>query len=405
MTTDGRIRILAGWIADGLGGPLQRDRVLEIEGNRIGRLTAVDPGSAAPDLDLSDCLVLPGLIDAHVHLFMSGTAEPAVREWQLKAPFAEMRGVIQDHCERHLANGIAAVRDGGDYAAHALRFKNEPTHNGDLPLMLHAAGRAWRRAGRYGRLIGRSPAQGQALSQAVAGMAEKVDHVKIVNSGLNSLKQYGRETAPQFTAAELAAAVRAARAADREVMVHANGLTPVRHAITAGCRSIEHGFFMGEGNLVRLAETRIFWVPTAVTMRGYCRHTASGSLEGDVARRNLDHQLDQIRRAKAIGVRIALGTDAGTIGVHHGSALREEIELLQAAGFTLSEAVQCATGNAAALMGIEGAGRIAAGCRATLLALTGGPQDFPASLAKPVWFMIDGRPVFDHRTTPLICAR
>jgi imidazolonepropionase-like amidohydrolase len=401
MTTDGRFRILAGWMADGVGGPLQRDRFLEIEGNRLRRLGAAARGGQTFDLDLSDCLVLPGLIDAHVHLFMSGTAEPAVREWQLKAPFAEMRGVIQHRCERHLASGIAAVRDGGDYAAHTLRFKNERTHDGGPPLMLHAAGRAWRRAGRYGRLIGRPPAEGQALSQAVAWTAEKVDHVKIVNSGLNSLKHYGRETAPQFAAAELAAAVSAAKAADREVMVHANGEVPVRHAIAAGCRSIEHGFFMGEGNLVRLAETRIFWVPTAVTMQGYCRHTASGSLEGDVARRNLDHQLGQIRRAKALGVRIALGTDAGTIGVHHGSALREEIELLQAAGCTLSEAVQCATGRGAELLGIEGVGRIVAGCRATLLALPGGPHDFPASLCRPVWFMIDGRMVFDHRPTRL----
>jgi imidazolonepropionase-like amidohydrolase len=233
----------------------------------------------------------------------------------------------------------------------------------------------------------------------VAFSREPVDHVKIVNSGLNSLKAFGRETAPQFTVDELRQTVATAGAAGRKVMVHANGREPVGRAIAAGCHSIEHGFFMGEENLNRLAQTRTFWVPTAVTMQGYSRHAEYGSPEAEISRRNLDHQLDQMRRARTLGIKIAAGTDAGTIGVHHGRALQDEITLLLAAGYSVPEAIQCATGHAADLMGLKATGRLAPGCRATLLALPGGPQDFPDSLATPVWFMIDGQAVFDHRQT------
>lgn len=181
-------------------------------------------------------------------------------------------------------------------------------------------------------------------------------------------------------------------------MVHVNGREPVRQSLTAGCHSIEHGFFMGPDNLQRMAASQTFWVPTACTMQGYARHALPGSLASDVARRNLDHQLEQMRLARASGVKVAVGTDAGTIGVHHGTAVRNEIELLLAAGFTIPEAVQSVTGNGAEVMGLPLSGIVAPGFRATLLALPGNPQAFPENLATPVWFMIDGQSIFDHRT-------
>jgi imidazolonepropionase-like amidohydrolase len=399
LKTDGLQTIKAGWVVDGRGGDIQEDVLLEIRRGLIRRCDAPPGGdNGATHLDLGDCMLLPGLIDCHVHLFMSGTADAAVREWQLNAPYARMQEVIKKHLAQHLACGVAAIRDGGDYAAHALRFKQSRRPGSPTPVTIHAAGRAWRSAGRYGRLIGRPPADGVCLAQAVRAAREAGDHVKIVNSGLNSLKIYGKETAPQFPPDELRAAVEVATFQKKRVMVHVNGREPVRQSLAAGCHSIEHGFFMGADNMQRLAESRAFWVPTACTMQGYARHAAPGSREADIARRNLDHQLKQMRLAHELGVKVALGTDAGTIGVHHGSAVREEIQLLLTAGFTIPEAVRCATQHGAMLMGLSHAGVIAPGYRATLLALPGGPQAFPANLATPVWFMIDGHPMFDHRS-------
>lgn len=398
MQTDGMFAIKAGWVADGSGNAIRKDMVIEIEGDGIRSCRpAREWGRRRPDLDLGDCLVMPGLIDCHVHLFMSGKADPGLRQWQLGAPYGSMAEVLAGHLDQHLASGVAAIRDGGDYGAHALRFKQEEMPGGRWPLAVHVAGRAWRKTGRYGKLIGRPPGNGHDLAQAIAASTERADHIKIVNSGLNSLKTYGKQTAPQFSTGELRGAVKAAEALDQKVMVHVNGAGPVQRTIAAGCHSIEHGFFMGTENFKRLADAATFWVPTAVTMAGYARHAPPGSIEADVVRRNLDHQLDQMRQARELGVKVAVGTDAGTIGVHHGRAVREEIELMLTVGFTIPEAVRCATRNGALLMGLNRTGKIAPGFRATLLALPGGPEAFPQNLSAPVLFMIDGQTQFDHR--------
>jgi imidazolonepropionase-like amidohydrolase len=167
-------------------------------------------------------------------------------------------------------------------------------------------------------------------------------------------------------------------------MIHANGRNPVRDAIDSGCDSIEHGFFMGTENLKRLADEQITWVPTAFTMEAYARTLPKGSAESDGARRNLDHQLEQVRQAKGFGVRVAVGTDAGSMGVHHGEAVREEIRLLLVAGFGLGEAVRSATSIGAALLGLgDRAGCLMSGSPATFLAVRMKPERLLEALSSP----------------------
>ena len=110
-------------------------------------------------------------------------------------------------------------------------------------------GKAWRNHGRYGKLIGRTPRENETLANAIENDHNPIDHVKIVNSGLNSLIKFGKETLPQFTLKEMKNALKSANHLGRKVMVHANGKLPVNIAIESGCQSIEHGFFMGKKNL------------------------------------------------------------------------------------------------------------------------------------------------------------
>jgi imidazolonepropionase-like amidohydrolase len=184
-------------------------------------------------------------------------------------------------------------------------------------------------------------------------------------------------------------------------MVHANGELPVRIALEAGCRSVEHGFFMGPDNLRRMAEKGICWIPTAVTMKamagcleasargcGGIRGQGKTALEGrpaQVARQTLDHQLEQISMARQYGVSIAVGTDAGSMGVDHGAAVMEEMKLLMEAGLSLEESVRCATYQGARLLGLDGLGLIAAGRRAVFVATKGDPSGLPESLNDPVF--------------------
>jgi len=362
--------IRAGYLVDGTGGPVQQDVVLE---TKSGFIRSIRPAAAVESavrdiLDLSDSVILPGLVDAHVHLFMSGTDDPAIREQQLNADFETIRPVIARHLEQHRKWGVVAVRDGGDYGGHALRYCRE---NSGLPVLVRNAGKAWRCSGRYGKLIGRPPANGWTLSEEIAACSAGADHVKIVQSGINSLKVFGRETAPQFDPETLQKAVKTAHNLGLKVMAHCNGKLPVEIALKAGCDSVEHGFFMGTDNLKRMADSGTIWVPTAVTMKAFSRILAPGSPQADMAYRNFEHQLAQIAEAGILGVKIALGTDAGSLGVHHGAAVREELEIFMEAGYSLEKAVHCATENGATLLGLENPGRLEPGQQTFFIAVPG----------------------------------
>ncbi len=240
-------------------------------------------------------------------------------------------------------------------------------------------------------MIGLAPTPGESLSQAVARSPQGMDHIKLIQSGINSLDHFGLQTAPQFSETELALVRQFAQARGLPIMVHANGRDAVQSALSAGCESIEHGYFMGQDNLHRMADRQVFWVPTAIPMAALTRDGVLSPAMADVAHCTLEHQLKQIASAHQSGVRIALGTDAGSMGADHGSAVRRELALLVDAGLPLPQAVQCATLNAAQLMGLKYRGALQPGWRADFIALHGRPEHLPASLEKIAGLCIQGR--------------
>jgi imidazolonepropionase-like amidohydrolase len=379
--------IYAGWLIDGSGGPVQKKVLIQTDGGYITEIRPIKPADALQDnvLDLSEATVLPGLIDAHLHLFMSGTGDMAVRERQLNAGFEDMKSVISAHLKQLTDCGVIAVRDGGDYGGYALRYKRECLDKSQMSIRVQAAGRAWRKPGRYGRLIGRPTPEGQTLARAVAEDSEPCDHVKIVNSGVNSLSEFGRETRPQFDLEELTTGISAAHDRGLRVMIHCNGRAPVEGAVRAGCDSVEHGFFMGEENMKRMADRGTVWVPTAITMQAYAGELNHGDRSAEVARMNFEHQAEQIARARELGVILAVGTDAGSLGVHHGQAMKQEMAIFIQAGFSITQAVQCAASIPSDLMGLADLGKITRGMAAALIAVPGPPDTLPGSLGNLIF--------------------
>lgn len=389
--------IKVGWLIDGSGGPIQKKMLLTIENGMFKRIDTFED-SNIPDpatvTDLSRCTVLPPFIDGHVHLCMSGSTDLQTRQQQLTANFEELRPRIAEHVHHHFTHGVLALRDGGDRQGHALRYQRELYGKGLDPVILKTAGSAWHSKGRYGGLISRHPEGNSTLVDAFAGDNDPVDHVKLVNSGLNSLSEFGRETAPQFDLDEIKAFVDQARQKGKKVMVHANGRLPVRLALKAGCHSIEHGFFMGRENLKLMAETQTIWVPTAFTMKAYADTMDLDDSQNDrgVAEQNLHHQLKQMAMARQYGVNIALGTDAGSRGVLHGESVVEELKLILQAGYSLPEAIRCATVNGAKLLETDEIGRIAIGKPAHFIAARATPAMLPRKLSYLEAIFLGGRP-------------
>ena len=388
----------AGWLIDGSGAPAVKDRIIVVQDGRVLRICGPDDPHVAGlnAVDWSDCTVFPALIDSHVHLVMSGTTDPSTRKNQLNNTYAQRRKIIAAHLQQHLAHGVLAVRDGGDHNGDVLQYKLDPSNGSTLSVTVHAPGRARRAQGRYGKLIGIEVAQGESLAQSFFKKESRRDHLKIVNSGLNSLTQFGVESPPQFDGMELQRLVAEARNRGLTIMVHANGSLPVKLAVDAGCNSIEHGFFMGRDNMLRMVDSGATWVPTAVTMKAYSDYLEKQGHRSDpsfaeVSRQNLEHQLEQIAIARELGVTLALGTDAGSPGVHHGSSVKMELMLFVTAGFAVEEAVRCASRNGALLMGLSDRGEIAPGMWADFLAVRTLPAGLPEAIDRIVHRLVAGQ--------------
>ena len=388
------LTIRAGWLLDGTGAPAIEAPLLRIGAGRIkavGRTREEPPPRGTKLLDLPGQTIVPALVDAHVHLFMSPKPDPELRRFQLQAGYDDLLPTMSEQATRLREYGVLAVRDGGDYGGFSLRFRD---HRPEAYPLLRSPGLAWRKKGRYGRLIGREAPQG--LAREIAAQPDGPDHVKLVGSGINSLKEFGRQTAPQFDLGELRAGVEAAHARGLGVMIHANGEEPVRLAILAGCDSVEHGFFMGRENLRRMAGSGTIWVPTAVTMAGYAKALARDDPARDMAARILESQLEQIAFAAQAGVEIACGSDSGSLGVGHGPSLGRELGLLMEAGLSLETALACGSAQGAGLLGLaDRLGRIAPGLEASFLVFAARPEEmaWPGFWrdAKPEAVFIQGR--------------
>lgn len=395
--TSKTIAYRVGWLIDGTGAPATSNRIVTVHAGRIRHiLDGNDPQTAElPSVDLSDCTLFPALIDSHVHLVMSGTTETSMRRDQLNGTYPDRRETIAEHLRQHLRYGVLAVRDGGDHNGDTLRYKSDRSNQPLSLVTIASPGRARRAPGRYGKLIGIQVPEGMTLSESAFGRDSARDHLKLVNSGLNSLTQFGVESPPQFKDDELAAVISAARTCGLPTMVHANGHMPVKLAVEAGCSSIEHGFFMGRENMRRMADQGVVWVPTAVTMKAYSDylemqgHRSDPSF-ADVSRKNLEHQLEQIGIARQLGVTLALGTDAGSPGVHHGQSVKAELELFIMAGFSVEQAIGCASRNGACLMEMTDRGEIAPGMRADFLAVKAPPEKVPQALHRIAHTVVAG---------------
>ena len=392
--------VRVGWLFDGSGEPPLRHAELRMEDGLIAGIASGEdpapPASGTP-VELSHAVICPPFIDCHVHLAFSGTTDPRTRAELAEASYQAIRPVVRRHLEDLFRHGVLAVRDAGDKSGHGLRCAAEQDPQ-DAAVTVLSAGCAIHRQGRYGAMIGRSPAEGADPADFWQLQESSAALLKLVNSGPNSLREFGRETAPQFTVEEMARLVAKAGRAGLRVMVHANGREPVRTAIAAGCHSIEHGYFMGRDNLQRMAEKGVFLVPTLFAMKA-CAMLAGDPRERKIAEKTLAHQLEQVALARELGVKVALGTDSGSPGVLHGEAVVEELKLLIAAGYPLAGAVRCATSAAAELLGLD-RGRLFVGRPADFLVARGTPAQLPRKFSYLEGIWLAGRPSPRYRKNP-----
>ena len=205
-------------------------------------------------------------------------------------------------------------------------------------------------------------------------------------------------------------------------MVVANGVQQVAEALAAGCDAIEQGYGMGEDNLRKMAEQDVLWIPSVlrakngldgassggeVACRFSIRYVAPGKpIPGAEAfwQKTLAEQLAQLRLAKKLGVKTAVGTGAGSVGILHGESMAEEMKLFLKAGYRLEETIRCGSENGAEFFGMEKLGRLTVGRKATFLIARGTVQQLARKLSYLEGIYIDGAPSITYRKNPVKTA-
>jgi imidazolonepropionase-like amidohydrolase len=351
------------------------------------RIAAIEPGAGGAPHDERAAFVMPGLVEAHAHLFLDGgELDFDKRNAYLNAPKDEMLRVARENIARNAAAGVTLVRDAGDrYGINdAIRAEQR-----GKAVAVRSPGLGIKRPKRYGGFMARDIEAGGAVAPVVAEMAASADDIKIILTGIIDFVAGEVKGAPQFDEAELRAIVQTAHAHGRKTFAHCSGLEGLKVAVAAGVDSIEHGFFMTPDILDAMAEKRIAWVPTVSPVHfQWARPELAGWNEKTVGnlRRILDGHAEHIGLAHRKGVNLVAGSDAGSPGVVHGTALVDEIFHFLDAGVPMAAALETATARPRRLWNAPG-GDLRAGARADLVVLEASPFDFPAALrngARPV---------------------
>ena len=355
---------------------------------RDGRIEAVEDGYVqavdAEMVDLTDHWVMPGFIDAHVHITNQQGPGRRISAFTEGPADRAIDGVL--YARRTLMAGFTTIQDvGGDI--EALRALRDGIEDGDVVgPRLRIAGGAVTPTGGHGDANGWAVQVLRANSSPYACngaddcaratrqlVQEGADVIKITATG-GVLSSTGAGVEQQFFQEELEAIVGAAHMMGRRVTAHAHGVTGVNAFLRAGGDSIEHGTYLDDESIRLFRRNDAILVPTVMAGVWVADQANAGWMtpfQAAKARVVGPQMIDMVRRAHEGGVTIAFGTDSG-VSAHGDNA--QEFGLYVDAGMSEMEAIATATTTGAVHVGLEDEiGRIAPGFAADIIAVDGDP--------------------------------
>jgi imidazolonepropionase-like amidohydrolase len=386
-----------GTLIDPHRGHATHDQVIVIDGTTITDVlpaAAYGSGDGREVRDARDLTAMPGLIDAHVHI--SYDPDPG-DSWKLQDLTASVGYLaIQGSTFAHatLSAGFTTVRDlcARGYANLAVRDAIEAGLVDGCRVMacglpLCATGGHFDHVAPHRNVEVPERAEvvdspDEARRAVRRQLRRGADLIKIAIDGRVGSSFDPRSSEWQeLSRPELEAICRAAHEAGRRVAAHTGGGRGLSDAIEVGIDSLEHLQGFPDATFAALAERGTFLVPTLMATRATVdRGVAPQAPKGFEQRalewmaRNWEEKAEAMGRARAAGVRMALGTDAGYVNCRHGDNAYE-LQLLVETGMSAMEALRCATSEAAACLGWEAEiGRLAPGFRADVLLLDADPS-------------------------------
>jgi len=383
------------------GALLQPGEIL-VEGERIRAVgTSVEHPHGARVIDLGDLTLLPGLIDAHVHLFL----HPGAEDLQTVEESVPWRVILAEQAAKaDLLAGFTAERDmGTEGAGSADSALRNAIDSGIIPgPRLRVSGNAIDILGGHEDANRYNPAQHVLSNADYANSSEQIvevmreqhkegsDFAKIYETGPDRMIDGVLHTPYQFTALELAAAVEEARRLGTRVAVHAMGEPGTLYAAEAGVASIDHATQLSDQTIRLMREKGIFAVPTFAIFEYFATHRESQDQAASEAEM-LDYKVGEFKKQMAAGVAFAVGSDVGPFP--HGTQAHE-LTLMVRYGMKPLAALQADMINGAKLLGWQGQiGELKAGYYADIIAVPGNPLDDIATVEHVRFVMKNGEVV------------
>jgi imidazolonepropionase-like amidohydrolase len=393
--------LVNGNLIDVRDGRIER-KVIEIDAGRIRTIASSLPArSDGTVIDMAGAYLLPGFFDCHVHMCVD-THNPNVAEGWSNALPGTIAIYAAQAARRMLMAGITTARDVGGWDYHEIAVRDAINAGWIEGPRLHCAGRIltqtssstpyWR--GMYEEADGPDAVRKAARQQLARG----ANFIKLLATGAITSSEHENANAIQYREEEIRAAVEIAADNLTYVAAHAHAPAGIRNAVTAGCHSIEHTIFGDEAVYRLMAERGTYLVPTVCVSPAMFKDPAfAAAVPAHIQKRYAEiHEIHtaNISLARRLGVRIAMGTDAGTPGNHCGDNMQELEVMVRKAGFSTLGAIQAATTGAAAMMRLDrDLGALESGKLADVIATAGNPLEDITALRNVSFVMKDGQVV------------
>jgi len=394
-------------LIDGISEEILENIDILIDGTKI---KAIGKDITSPDkaevIDMKGRTVIPGMVEAHVHIGMNG--EPNFELMMIKEtiPTATLKASV--YAKRDLLAGFTTVRTMGDKGFLDIALKRAFDSGLLDGPRLRVSGQILSITGGHADLalppevsitgwaaIVDSPDEARKAARYQLKMG--ADIVKMCATG-GVMSEGDEPGSAQLTEEEMRAAITEAHKAGKKAAAHAQGAEGIKNAIRAGIDSIEHGILIDDEGIELMHKNGVFLVPTLSAPYNIKKYGREAGIPEHAVRKNdqiIGFHVQNFIKAYKAGVKIATGTDAGTPFNKHGENA-QELELMVQAGVKPMDAILAATKWGAELLGMDKLiGTIEVDKEADIIAVEGNPLE-NISIMKDVKFVMKAGKIYKN---------